>query len=77
MRRKKPAKAPEPKRKAAAEGEDLTGAPCVHDYSRRYRGFMMCSNPVCGAICNMDGSALDKVQWRALIKQLRSEGLDL
>jgi hypothetical protein len=74
---KKPAPQPERRRKRAVEGPNLLGENCVHDYSVRYRGYMMCSAVECAALCNMNGSALTKVEWRALLQQLRSEGLDL
>jgi hypothetical protein len=38
---------------------------------------MMCSQPLCAAIQTRDGYELTKEERRTLIRQLRSEGLDL
>jgi hypothetical protein len=75
--KEKPLPQPERRRKRAAEGPNLLGENCVHDYAIRYRGYMMCSKVECAALANMDGSALTKAEWRALLQQLRTEGLDV
>jgi hypothetical protein len=74
--RKKQPPEPEPRRKRAPVSENLLGEPCLHTFAR-YRGFMMCSQPLCAALQTMRGEELTKDERTSLIKQLRSEGLDL
>jgi hypothetical protein len=38
---------------------------------------MMCDQPLCAALSTRDGHELSRVEKKALIAQLRSEGLDL
>jgi hypothetical protein len=75
-RHKKVPKAPEPRVKREPVSNNLLGMPCEHTF-QRYRGYMMCSQPLCAALQTLDGYALTKEQMRALIQQLRSEGLDI
>jgi len=75
-RRRKTPPPPRERRKAPEISNNLVGEPCTHTYER-YRGYRMCSQPLCAQLSTMDGYLLTKKQWVALIQQLRSEGLDL
>jgi len=76
MSRRKGVRPPEERRKREPVSENLLGEPCKHTFVR-YRGYMMCSQPICAALQTMDGYFLTKEQMRTLIQQLRREGLDL
>jgi hypothetical protein len=67
--------APERLRRAPVS-PNLVGEPCSHTFVP-YRGFMMCSQPLCAALCNRDGTWLSGEEMHALIAQLRREGLDV
>ena len=65
----------EKRRKAPTTGENLLGEPCTHvfDREKRWRGYLMCQQPMCAALCNFDGTALTNAQRKALAQQMRKE----
>lgn len=57
---------------APVSGLNLVGDRCVHTYAP-YKGLLMCSRPLCAALCNPDGSVLTQRQATRLLYLLRME----